>query len=144
MNDYTAIIQALISISPVPVIFSVPRAGIDGYFHMKEKRIVIRSSLSLPKTVHVFLHELTHALTWEEPNISCDTAELIAESVSLIAMEWLNITVDNYLYLLKYNSDLTLPEFHQHAHMIQKTARFIIESLKERGIRPCTTASDKR
>ena len=142
MNDYTAIIQALISISPVPVIFSVPRAGTDGNYYWKEKRIVIRSSLSPPKMIHVFLHELSHALTWD-PSMTHDIAELVAEGSALLLMEWLRIPVESYLYLLRYNSDLTLPEFHQHSNIIQKTTHYIIENLKERGIQPCTIASNK-
>ena len=135
MNDYTAIIQALISISPVPVIFATPRAGTDGNYHWKEKRIVIRSSLSPPKMIHVFLHELSHALTWD-PSMTHDIAELVAEGSALLLMEWLRIPVESYLYLLRYNSSMELPEFHQHSDIIQKTARYIINRLKERGIKP--------
>ena len=82
MNNYTDIMQALIAISPVPVIFATPRAGTDGNYHWKEKRIVIRSSLSPPKMIHVFLHELSHALTWD-PSMTHDIAELVAEGSAL-------------------------------------------------------------
>ena len=135
MNNYTDIMQALIAISPVPVIFATPHAGTDGNYHWKEKRIVIRSSLSPPKMIHVFLHELSHTLTWD-PSMTHDIAELVAEGSALLLMEWLRIPVESYLYLLRYNSDLTLPEFHQYSDIIQNTARYIIDRLKERGIKP--------
>lgn len=136
MNNYTDIMQALIAISPVPVIFATPRAETDGNYHWKEKRIVIRSSLSPPVTIHVLLHELAHALTWDPSQEDRSRYECIAEGTALLVMEWLRIPVENYLYLLRYNSDLTLPEFHQYSDIIQNTARYIIDRLKERGIKP--------
>ena len=135
MDYYTDVMQALIAISPVPIIFATPRAGTDGNYHWKEKRITIRSSLSPPVTIHVLLHELAHALTWD-PSMERDTAELVAEGSALLLMEWLRIPVESYLYLLRYNSSMELPEFHQHSDIIQKTARYIINRLKERGIKP--------
>ena len=142
MDYYTDVMQALIAISPVPVIFGTTRAGTDGNYYWKEKRITIRSSLSPPVTIHVLLHELAHALTWD-PSMTHDIAELVAEGSALLLMEWLRIPVESYLYLLRYNSSMELPEFHQHSDIIQKTARYIIENLKERGIQPCTIASNK-
>lgn len=135
MDYYSVIFQSLLEISPIPVVSESLSGDKIGCFHTRERRIIIRPSLSPPETIHVLLHEIAHALTWDPDNRNLDKDETIAETTALIVMEWLNIPVKSYLYLMRYN-DITLPEFHRNIEIIHKTAGYIISRLKRKGVQP--------
>ena len=151
VDDYDRLIAALTEISPVPVSFEDYKQSSNGYFSLKEKRIVVKASLDQKQKVKTLIHEIAHSIlhdpdTGECKDDDCNMMETAAESIAFTVMYWLGLPSDDYsfAYLAAYTKDFTtLPEFHACLNSIQKTADSIIKQLEQKGIKSCMKASVK-
>ena len=151
VEDYDRLLKALMEISAVPIFFEDIPGTTNGYYHPKEKKIVVKSSLDQKQKVKTLLHEIAHSIlhdpdTGTRKDDNVNMRETAAESISYATMFWLGLPADDYsfAYLAAYTKDfLTLPEFHSCFDSIQKTADSIIKQLEQKGIASCMTASVK-
>ena len=156
VDDYDRLIAALTEISPVPVSFEDYKQSSNGYFSLKEKRIVVKASLDQKQKVKTLIHEIAHSILHDPDTGECkdddrtmqdiNMMETAAESIAFTTMYWLGLPSDDYsfAYLAAYTKDFTtLPEFHACLNTIQKTADSIIKQLEQKGIKSCMTTSVK-
>ena len=151
MDDYDRLIAALTEISPVPVSFEDYKQSSNGYFSLKEKRIVVKASLDQKQKVKTLIHEIAHSILHdpdggERKDDDRNMRETAAESTAFTVMYWLGLPSDDYsfAYLAAYTKDFTtLPEFHACLNTIQKTADSIIKQLEQKGIKSCMKTSVK-
>ena len=107
VKDYHKIINALVSISPVPIRFEEIEGGAKGYYHDGEKRIAIQSGMSQAQTIKTLLHEVSHATYHTRDNVNPEHPidrrhkETEAESIAFCVGSALSI-VDSGDYTFPY------------------------------------------
>ena len=107
VKDYHKIINALVSISPVPIRFEEIEGGAKGYYHDGEKRIAIQSGMSQAQTIKTLLHEVSHATYHTRDNVNPEHPidrrhkETEAESIAFCVGSALSI-VDSGDYTCPY------------------------------------------
>jgi len=149
VEHYTAFMDALKKVSPLPVEFEPLRDGHDGYCRFGEK-IGIRDSMSEAQTVSAVIHEIVHARLHDREKATENAApksknikEVEAESVSFVTAAHFGIETspNSFGYLAEYGSR-DMSELKASLDTIRKEANSLINDIeykfmavcKERGI----------
>ena len=61
VEQYDDFMDALVSVSPVPIDFEDIEGKAHGYYHLEEKRIAIDQGMSESQTIKTCIHEIAHA-----------------------------------------------------------------------------------
>ncbi len=61
VENYEAFMQAITSVSPVPIRYDEIEGESHGYYHLVDKEIVIQSGMSESQTMKTAIHEVSHA-----------------------------------------------------------------------------------
>ena len=61
VENYEAFMQAITSVSPVPIRYDEIEGESYGYYHLVDKEIVIQSGMSESQTMKTAIHEVSHA-----------------------------------------------------------------------------------
>ena len=96
------------ALSPVPV--SDEDIQLNGYYHIEEKRIVIRRDLTADQKAKTCVHEIAHAtmhLRGLDKNLSREEQELVAESVAFVVCGEHGLDSSDYTfgYLASWKGD---------------------------------------
>jgi hypothetical protein len=94
------------ALSPVPV--SEEDIQLNGYYHIEEKRIVIRRDLTPDQKAKTCIHEIAHALLYQRnEQFSREAHELIAESVAYVVCSQVGLDTGEYSfgYLASWKGD---------------------------------------
>ena len=94
------------ALSPVPV--SEEEIQLNGYYHIEEKRIVIRRDLTPDQKAKTVVHEIAHALLYQRnEQFSREAHELIAESVAYVVCSHVGLDTGGYSfgYLASWKGD---------------------------------------
>ena len=142
VRDYDLLFESLQAVSPVPIEFKEMKAGKDGYYHLKDKKIALRQGMSEIQTLATVIHEISHAkLHDRDPQqrgskgteIEKDqrTQEVEAESIAYAVCQYYGIeTADNsFGYLAGWSSGKELAELKSSLKTIRDTAYEMIESI---------------
>jgi len=140
VRDYDLMFEALQAVSPVPIEFKAMKAGKDGYYHLKDKKIAIRQGMSEIQTMATAIHEISHAKLHDRDPQQRDstgkekdqrTQEVEAESVAYAVCQYYGIeTADNsFGYLAGWSSDKGLYELKASLQTIRDTASDLIQSI---------------
>lgn len=135
MQDSNAYISAIKEISPVPITFEPLSDNINGYYHPKEKKIVVNSTISSIQKVKTLFHELTHALlhTPKDSELHKDlhTKEIEAESVAYTVLKHYGYDTSDYSfgYIADWSKTKELNEFKESIDTIVSTSNQIIKEL---------------
>jgi len=116
------------------------KAGKDGYYHLKDKKIAIRQGMSEIQTMATAIHEISHAKLHDRDPQQRDstgkekdqrTQEVEAESVAYAVCQYYGIeTADNsFGYLAGWSSDKGLYELKASLQTIRDTASDLIQSI---------------
>lgn len=143
--DYDLLFQAMKSVSPVPIEFKSMKAGKDGYYHLKDKKIALRQGMSEIQTVATAIHEIPHAKLHDrdpqqrgakdaERGKDNRTQEVEAESIAYAVCQYYGIeTADNsFGYLAGWSSGKDLSELKASLQTIRDTASELITSIDEK------------
>lgn len=143
--DYDLLFEAMKSVSPVPIEFKAMKAGKDGYYHLKDKKIALRQGMSEIQTVATAIHEISHAKLHDrdpqqrgakeaEKVKDSRTQEVEAESIAYAVCQYYGIeTADNsFGYLAGWSSDKDLSELKASLQTIRDTASELITSIDEK------------
>lgn len=153
VEQYTAFMDALREVSPLPIVFERMPEDTDGTCHFGN-RIAIREGMSEIQTVSAVIHEMTHArlhdisLTVSGDNTPAPkdrrTEEVEAESVSYAVCQYFGIETgaNSFGYLASWSAGRELKELNASLDTIRKTAAEMIDAIdgrfqeivKERGI----------
>lgn len=96
--------QSLVDMSPVPVtIEPIQREGTSGYYHLEDKRIVLKEGLGQVMTIKVLLHEMAHASLHQNSTAAFGDdvyrrQEFEAESVAYVVSQYLGIDTSEYSF----------------------------------------------
>ena len=90
--------QAITSVSPVPIRYDEIEGESHGYYHLVDKEIVIQSGISESQTMKTAIHEVSHAKfhdreIMEELGIQKDklTREVEAESIAYCVCQYFGL-----------------------------------------------------
>ena len=149
VDHYTAFMDAMKEVSPLPIVFEPLRDSQDGYCRYGEK-IGIRESMSEAQTVSAVIHEITHARLHDK-SIAANKAveksktvkEIEAESVAYVVAQhfYVETSPNSFGYLAEYGSR-NMSELKASLDTIRKEANNLISAIddrfsaicKERGI----------
>lgn len=140
VEDFNRRMEALKSISPVPIEFEEITGSGKGYFHRIEKRIAIKQGMSELQTLKTAIHEISHALLHdfntadlkqEKAVFDKNLFETQAESIAFIVCSYLGLDTSEYSfgYLASWSKSKELDELKSSLEIIHGTAKDIIEKM---------------
>ncbi len=142
VRDYDLLFESMQAVSPVPIEFKAMKAGKDGYYHLKDKKIALRQGMSEIQTLATAIHEISHAKLHDrdpqqrgakgiEKEKDQRTQEVEAESIAYAVCQYYGIeTADNsFGYLAGWSSGKELAELKSSLKTIRDTAYELIESI---------------
>ncbi|KPU45064.1 MAG: YodL domain-containing protein [Bacillota bacterium] len=153
VKHYEVFLEALRTVSPLPIRFEPLEPGTDGHCRMGD-RISIREGMSEIQTISAVIHEITHARLHDPEHTPPEdetvkpkdrrTEEVEAESVSYAVCQYYGIetAANSFGYLAEWSKTRELKELNASLDIIRKTAAELIDSIdgnfralaKERGI----------
>lgn len=137
---YISFMDALRKISPVPIEERPLNGNMHGYYHLKEKKIVLKSGMSQMQTMKTCIHEIAHAIlhdkdTGREKDALPDgrTREVEAESVAYTVCRHYGIDTSDYSfgYIGGWSKEKELQELKSSLGIIRSTAADIISSMDQ-------------
>ncbi len=135
MEDDEKYIDAIKKICPVPITFKPLQENMSGYYAIKEKKIVINSTISSMQKVKTLIHELTHVLLHtpkeNEPLVDIHTREVEAESVAYTVLKHYGYDTSDYSfgYIADWSKSKELSEFKNSLDTIVSTSNEIITKI---------------
>jgi len=142
VKHYELFLDALLAVSPLPVLFEALEPGTDGVCRMGDS-IAIRSGMSEIQTVSAVVHEITHAKLHDLEQLQQEdetakpkdkrTREVEAESVSYAVCQYYGIETgaNSFGYVAAWSKTLELKELNASLDIIRKTAAELIDSIDE-------------
>lgn len=110
VENMPILLKGLEDISPVAITYKSLKEGVHGYYHHKDKVIVIDNDMSEAQTIKTIMHEIAHALLHgEDKEKNRKTRELEAESTAYIVCSHFNIDTSSYSfpYIASWAKDQT-------------------------------------
>lgn len=132
-----AVINAVRSVTGIPVDVEDISGGAKGYYSHSEQRIVIQAGLSGAQAVKTAIHECAHALL-HDPDKNMPTAntarsdkEVQAESVAYIVASRYGLDTSEYSfpYIASWSQGKQLEQLNRFLNVIQETARLICDAI---------------
>ena len=135
VKNYQTIYAAIEKVSPVPITFENIESSANGYYHIREKRIVIRSGMPQLQTIKTAIHEVAHAQLHDPDFVQEKKGkhirEVEAESVAYVVCSYYNLDTSDYSfpYLAGWSTTVDYPELISSMEIIRKTSAEMIERL---------------
>lgn len=140
VENFPIFMEAIRSVSPVPMRYAEIEGESRGYYRNTEKEIVIQDGMSEKQTMKTAVHEVTHAMChdrdiMEEMGEKKDrmTKEVEAESVAFTVCSFFGLGVSDYSfpYIAGWCSGKDMKELRSSMDYIRKTAGSFIDSMVE-------------
>lgn len=141
VSEYNDFMKALQEISPVLITYGNTAKGVNGYYDLEEKKIVLRNDMSQMQTLKTAIHELSHALLHDiiptkeaiDP-LNRQTMEVQAESVAYTVCKHFGLDTSDYSfgYIVGWSSSKKLEELKLSMTTIQKTSSHIIRGVSDK------------
>ena len=137
VSNFNSFFNILKSVSPVKIDFENIENGVKEYYHISENRIAINNGMSKAQTIKTAIHEIVHSILHnkeltEETNLSKNTKEIEAESVSYIVCNHFNIDTSDYSfgYIASWSENKELQELKNSLEIIKNTSSELIENIE--------------
>ena len=139
VENYEIFMEAIRSVSPVPIRFDEIQSGAKGYYDNTNKEIVIQSGMAELQTMKTAVHETTHALLhdrdiMQEQGIQKDqmTRECEAESCAFTVLSHFGLDTSDYSfpYIGGWSSSREMKEVKSSMDTIRRTASEIIDGIE--------------
>lgn len=132
VRRYTAIREALLELSPVPVVFEAFPSAAKGKMDHEANLITVQPGMSEVQTIKTLVHEIAHAQMhdWDD-GLSRNAKEVEAESVAFVTCEYLGIDTSDYSfpYVAGWAGDKELKVLQASLNRIRSQAAENIEKL---------------
>lgn len=133
-SDIKQAIDQLIDSSDIPIYFNKPiNQGSNGYYHITDKYIALKSDLSDTQCFKTLVHELTHAKLHAnvDDRFSAFEREVQAESVAYIVCHKYGIDTSEYSfgYIAGWSSDKDIKELKASLDTIGKCSSELIDKI---------------
>ena len=145
IDEYEKFFRILKEISPVPITLETIDGTANGYYHLEEKRIAIKDSLSEMQTIKTAIHEIAHAKLHalpdkDEDSVTDDTRpdnrtrEVQAESIAYTVCQHFGIDTSDYSfgYIAGWSSGKETEELKTSLEVIRNTATEFISAIEEK------------
>lgn len=141
VDEYNNFMKAIQEISPVLITYGDTAKGVNGYYDLEEKKIVLRKGMSQMQTLKTSIHELSHALLHDvTPNkelgepLNRQTMEVQAESIAYTVCKHFGLDTSDFSfgYIVGWSSGKELEELKMSMTTIQKTASNIIKGVSDK------------
>ena len=145
IDEYEKFFRVLKEISPVPITLETIDGTAHGYYHLEEKRIAIKDSLSEMQTIKTAIHEIAHAKLHALPDKDEDgvtddtrpdnrTREVQAESIAYTVCQHFGIDTSDYSfgYIAGWSSGKETEELNTSLEVIRNTATEFISAIEEK------------
>ncbi len=140
--EFNKFMDVLKEVSPVPIEFE-KLSGPDGFYSLKDKKIVIDNSMSEPQTMAAVIHEIAHSMLHDNDKLSASndenpikdsrTKEVEAESIAYVVCQYFGIETgeNSFGYVASWSKDKELKELFSSLETIKDTANQIIDSTEK-------------
>lgn len=137
---YDTFMQALQSISPVPIRMMNVEGDAKGYYHQTEKYIAIKEDMSNVQTMKTGIHEVSHALLHDREVMDAEgvlkdqtTKEVEAESIAYIVCNHFGMDTSEYsfTYIASWCESRDMKALKASMDTIRKTSAEIIGNIEE-------------
>ena len=137
---YDTFMQALQSISPVPIRMMNVEGDAKGYYHQTEKYIAIKEDMSNVQTMKTGVHEVSHALLHDREVMDAEgvlkdqtTKEVEAESIAYIVCNHFGLDTSEYsfTYIASWCESRDMKALKASMDTIRKTSAEIIGNIEE-------------
>lgn len=127
VDGYEKVLEALISVSPVPVTFEEITSGANGFFSPSEERIVVKRDMPELQTIKTLIHEIVHASLGhgsKEDKWDRESKEVQAESVAFWVAQMIGLDTSEYSfgYISGWSKDKEVTELKENLDLIKETA----------------------
>lgn len=136
VKNYTDMVEALKIVSPVPISFEIIDGGVNGYYHLVEKRIAFKEKMSEMQNIKTMIHEISHACLHnrregENSEKDTNTKEVEAESIAYVVCQHYGIDTSEYSfgYIAGWSSSRETVELKESLGIIRKTATDMINGI---------------
>ena len=137
--DYDKLLEAIISVSPVPVFFEDIPGEAKGYFSETEGKIVIKQGMSQAATLKTACHELTHACLHNSQALgdekrSRETKEIEAESTAFMLCNLLGVDSSDYTfeYVAGWEGKDNMKALTSSMNLIKTTANDLFDAIQQK------------
>lgn len=140
VEGFNRLMDALKEVSPVPIELRQIEGSSHGYYHLEDKKIVVKEGMSQQQTLKTCIHEIAHSIlhdkdTGKEKDNLPDrrTKEVEAESVAYTVCQHFGIDSSDYSfgYVAGWSSGKKLDELKSSMNTIRSTASDIINSVEK-------------
>lgn len=142
VQDYEKIMEILCTVSPVPIQFEEFPGAANGYFHLVDNKIVVKSSLPELQKLKTTIHEIAHSIlhkkdTGEDLNANQREREVEAESVAFTVCSYLGLDTSEYSfgYIGGWSKSWELKELQEKMEVIRKAANQIISGIERERLK---------
>lgn len=136
VSGYDSLVAKLRKVSPVKIEFEDINNGSNGYYHLADKRIAIKSGMSQAHTIKTMVHEIAHSILHDKDNgnekeANRQTMEVQAESVAYVVNQYLGLDTSDYSfgYIAGWGEGKEMKELKESLEVIRKTSDEIIKQI---------------
>ena len=132
-ENFAITLQELMQNSDIPITFDNDLIGTktNGYYHITEKRIALKSGMSINQCIKTLIHEKAHSILHNGKGCkySRNEAEVQAESIAFVVSEILGLDTSDYSfgYIAGWSKNKELKELQQSVAVIDKTSKEILD-----------------
>ena len=136
---YDTFMQALQSVSPVPIRMMNVEGDAKGYYHQAEKYIAIKENMSNVQTMKTGVHEVSHALLHDREVMDAEgilkdrtTKEVEAESIAYIVCNHFGLDTSEYsfTYIASWCESRDMKALKASMDTIRKTSSEVVENIE--------------
>lgn len=140
VENYPIFMEAIESVSPVPMRYAEIEGESKGYYSNTEKEIVVQDGMSEKQTMKTAVHEVTHAMCHDRDIMeelgekkNRMTKEVEAESVAYTVCSFFGLDTSDYSfpYIAGWSGSMEMKELRSSMDFIRKTAGSFIDSMVE-------------
>ena len=145
VEHYEAFLEALRRSAPVPMAIEPIEDGSNGFFSLKEQRIVVRAGMSQAQTVETSIHEAAHSLvhnyavTEERPK-DRPTMELEADSIAFVVAGAFGLETGDcsFGYIASWCAEKAADKLRASLETIVETSNRLIDDIERNFAAVCT------
>lgn len=137
VRDYDDLLDAIKSISPVPVCFEDIKGSANGFYAPTDQKIVVKRGLPEAQTLKTLIHETAHACLGhgsKDDHLDRRTHEVQAESVAYVVSKAIGLDTENYSfgYIAGWSSGKEIKELKASLQTIRDTADMMISGIQSK------------
>ena len=136
VDDFERIKEALIAISPVPVLFEDIPGSANGYYAPDAGKIVVQIGMGQLQTIKTMIHEISHATYGhgsKDDKLDKESREVQAESTACWVAGMLGLDTSDYSfgYIAGWSKNKEISELKDNLSLIKQTADGLVSKIED-------------